>query len=200
MVARGDMRINSAGVILLFLILFLFMGASARGEGLYTRTDELSCGNTLVQAITTCTEDSDEISYAGCTEQHFLFHNRTTGASVRVEASAHPVVHRTSEGKRTGVWIDGIVGDWACLRGKAGSYVVIRHEIVNTGVGYPRYEVFDVNGTRLARDAEIQRYEKDAKKDELIKGFEKKWHSLGLPEPWPWDSFVSIQLFKADRR
>ena len=35
--------------------------------------------------------------------------------------------------------------------------------------------------------------------DEEMTKYETTWHSLGLPEPWPWASFISIQLFKDDR-
>jgi hypothetical protein len=116
-------------------------GQTAAYEEKIGEDQELSltipCVSALVQAFTTCTEDSDEVSYAECTEQHFLFLNRTTGVAVRVKASGHPVVHRDPEGSRTGVWLDGLAGDWACMNGKAGSYVVIRHEIANTQKGYP---------------------------------------------------------------
>ena len=182
----------------LFSILVLFMGAAAHGQDLYTRTGELSCGNTKVQAFTTCTEDSDDVFGGGCTEQHFLFLNRTTGAKVKVNASGHLVIHRDPEGNRVGVWLDGFSGDWACVKGKAGSYVVVRHEIADTEVGYPRYEIFDVNGRKLASDRDI-RYRKDTKAENINTGFERTWHSLGLPA-WPWASFVSIQYFKKDRR
>ncbi len=87
------MRFRAVGWLLYFSIFFLFT-TPLRAEELYTRTDELSCGNTVVQAFTTCTEDSHDLDTAMCTDQHFLFINKATGASVRLEGSGDPTVDR----------------------------------------------------------------------------------------------------------
>jgi len=91
MEVRRDMRFRAVGWLLYFSILFLFTTPLC-AEELYTRTDELSCGNTVVQAFTTCTEDSHDLDTAMCTDQHFLFINKATGASVRLEGSGDPTV------------------------------------------------------------------------------------------------------------
>jgi len=81
-------KAGTAVPLLLFLTLSLF-AAVARGEELYTRVDELMCGDAKVQAVTTCT--LEPIGYfPDCTEQHFLFSNRRAGTSVRVKASGEP--------------------------------------------------------------------------------------------------------------
>jgi hypothetical protein len=179
---------------LYFAILFLLMGTPAHGRELYTRTDELSCGNTLVQAFTTCTAESEE--YPWCTEQHFLFRNKTTGAFTRVEASREPVVGRDREGGRIGIWLSMVAARWACLRGKSQSYVVIDYG----GSGVCDYcwrdEIFDLNGRKLASQKRT-----DSTTNDTVTRFARKWRSLGLPPyPWPLDEFVSIRLIKTDRR
>ena len=85
MEVRRDMRFLAAGWLLYFSILFLF-ATPLCAEELYTRTDELSCGNTVVQAFTTCTEDSHDPKTAVCTDQHFVFINKKTGAADKVDS------------------------------------------------------------------------------------------------------------------
>ncbi len=195
-----DVRLGIIRRFICFSILFLFVGGAAHGEGLYTRTDELACGNALVQTFTTCTEDSETPVFAACVEQHFLFLNQTTGSTVRVEASGDPFVDQHSYQARSemwlkqrfGIWLNGLAVDWACLQGKAGPYVVIGYIIGDCrACGFD--DVFDVNGRKVASS-------KNADTDDEKTAYENKWHSLGLPEPWPWDPFVSIQLFKEDRK
>ncbi len=204
MEAKIDTKFGVARAFVFFSILFLFMGAAAQGQGLYTmytRTDQLPCGGAKVQVLTTCTEKSEEIDYGDCIEQRFLFVNERTGAVVRVKSSGHPVPDHVN-GKRIGVWLDALAGDWACIQGKAGSYAVVRYRFggMSSFEGHAWYEVFDENGRELASDKEIEWDEKDAKTHRIIAGFERTWHLLGLPDPWPFDSFTSIEIFKEDRR
>ena len=109
--AKRNEGFRVAGWLVSFSILLALMGGAARGEGLYTREDELSCGNTVVQAFTTCTEDSRDVDTAVCTEQHFLFTDKETGASVRVQGPGKPVADRDAgEGKMWGATVRGGMG------------------------------------------------------------------------------------------
>jgi hypothetical protein len=195
MKTAGGMRLKAASLLLHFSILSFYLGAPAHGEGLYTRTDALSCGSALVRAFTTCTVQTDKIRPAACTEQHFVFLDQTTGASVTVNGSGK-IAGDARKGTR--LWLDDLALDWACLKGKAGYYVVI---------GYGRTEpcglwgelglcgwdeVYDVHGRDLAIRNGAGMADDGAQN-------EKKWDSLGLPEPWPRDSFSPIQLLRKDR-
>jgi hypothetical protein len=180
-----------------FLILFLLLSTTALAVGLYTRTDELSCGDAKVQAVTTCTGDSYGAFSAWCTEQHLLFLDRTTGNTVTVKPG-HPFVYRDSEGKRKPSWIDKVAGDWACLSGKEGSYVVIRYMHGMYYYSWTRYEVFDTRGRQILSDKGAE--DGSEKEDRIRRDFDRSWRSLGLPYPCPWDSFITIQLFREDRK
>ncbi len=195
--ATGDVRSGMArGFAGFSIFFFLFMGAPADGKGLYTRTDQLSCGNTSVRAFTTCTEESEDVPTAACTEQHFLFRNETTGVFVKVEASGKPVHGRNRKGGGMRTRLRGLAVDWACLDWGSGSYVVIMYAICGpeTRDNRPWDEIFDLKSRRLASSEgpdERKAWEK----------FRKKWNSLDLPPgQWPIDEFISIQLFKTDRR
>ena len=135
--------------LLSFCILFVFI-TPLRGEGLYTRKDELSCGNTVVQAFTTCTEDSHDVDTAVCTEQHFLFVNKKTGASVRVQGPGKPVVDRDVAGGKIGARYHGLARDWTCLESRAGFFVFIGF-VRNPGTDKvePWEELWSLKGRRL---------------------------------------------------
>lgn len=186
-----------AGIFLYFLAL---MGGAARGEGLYTREDELSCGNAMVQAFTTCTEDSKEVYASVCTDQHFLFIDRATGAFVRVEGPGKPVVERDPHGRWIRVERNGLARDWACLQGRKGVYVVMMYTAWKPGKDHTANsesweEILDLKGKRLA-STKGPGWAKDK--------FFKTWFSLGLmPYPYPYppfDAFSPIQLFKTERK
>jgi len=109
MEGKGDKRFRAAALFFSFSILYLLMSDIASGEGLYTRMDELSWGNTVVQAYTTCTEDSHDDDTAVCTEQHFLFINKKTGTAVKVDASGKPVVERDLAGGKIKIKFDAFI-------------------------------------------------------------------------------------------
>ena len=171
-------------------------GRPSSREGLYTRTDALSCDGAAVRAFTTCTVQADKVRSAACTEQHFVFLDQTAGASVTVRGSGK--LARDAD-KGTGLWLDELALDWACLKGKAGYYVVIgygRTELCGLWgeLGLCGWdEVYDVHGREVATNKHADTVDDAAR-------YEKKWDSLGLPEPWPRDPFSPIQLFRKDRK
>ena len=195
--AKEVTRSKVAAPLLSFLILFFLLDATASAVELYTRTDELSCGDAKVQAVTTCTEDSYGAFLVWCTEQRLLFLDRKTGNTVTVKPG-YPFVYRSSEGKRKWVWIDKIGGDWACLSGKEGFYVVIRYMHGTWYDGWARYEVYDTTGRQVLTDKGAE--DGSEKEDRIRREFDRSWRSLGLPSLWPWDSFITIQIFKEDRK
>jgi hypothetical protein len=192
MEARRDMRFRAVGWLLYFSILFLFTTPLC-AEELFTRTDELSCGNTVVQAFTTCTEDSHDVDTAVCMEQHFLFTDKKTGASVRLEGSGDPIVDRGFAGGKTRILYNGLTRNWACLTGRAGFYVYVRvTRRIPTDTGYTWDELWDLRGRRLASTK--------GDSDKIWKRFYRIWDSKDLPtHPLPDYAFVPIQLFKTDR-
>ena len=159
----------------------------AHGAELYTRTDEFVCGDTKVQAFTTCTEDSHDFDTAICTDQHFIFTNQQTRVSVRAEGSVKQVVKRDSRGRKVGTQSTGLAQGWECLLGNDGFYV---HMTIR-GIRGAWDELWDRKGRRLASTKGDSR--------EIIRRFYKVWDSKRLPEhPIPGD-FIHIQLFKTDR-
>jgi hypothetical protein len=175
--------------LLLFLTLPLIVSGVACGEGFYTRTDELSCGNTKVRAFTTCAGNSDP--RGSCTEQHFVFSDETTGAFVKVPASGETAAGANFEG-RMGVWLYGVAWQWACLKGKTGAYVVMTYANGGNCDTCEWVEIFDLKGRRLATDG-------GPKTNANIARFNKTWGSLGLPRLWPEKAFANIKLRKNDR-
>jgi len=189
---KGDKRFRVAALFLSFSLLLVLMSDIASGEGPNTRVDELSCGNTVVRAYTTCTEDSHDLETAVCTDQHFLFVNKETGASVKLQGSGELVVDRDAKGKKIARY-DGLTRSWACLQGRVGFYVyvdVTRRE--QKGIPITWCELWDAKGRRLATtkgdsDADWRR-------------FYKTWDSKHLPtHPLPDYAFVPVQLFRTDR-
>jgi hypothetical protein len=198
---------KAAGWLLSFCIPFLFI-IPLRAEELYTRTDELSCGNTVVQAFTTCTENSHDLDTAVCTEQHFLFINKKTGAVLRVEGSGEPTVDRYVAGGKTWVVYDGLARDWACLEG-ARSYVFIGYtQKSEPEDGYSGWEeLLDLKGRRLASNREIPFSRWSGSRKAWVKASRKVWHRFhkvwnstnpGV-HPLPTYEFVPIQIFKTNR-
>jgi hypothetical protein len=203
-----SMRFRVAGSLLCFSILLLF-ATSLRAEGLYTRTDELSCGNTVVQAYTTCTEDSHDLDTAVCTDQHFVFINKKTGAVVKVDASGKPVVERgVAEGKMK-IRYDALARDWACLESGAGSFVYLNyHQEAEPSDGDSTWEeLLDLKGKRLADDRVIpfskwhgSRKTWNRTSDKINAKFNKVFRSKGFRgHPDPDYRFEPIQIFKTDR-
>ena len=189
--AKRNAGFRVAGWLAFLSILLALMGGAARGEELYTRTDELSCGNTVVQAFTTCTEDSRDVDTALCTEQHFLFTDKKTGASVRVQGPGEPVADRDVGGGKIGA--HEFVAEWACLWGRKGPACIGFILGASKPVGHKGtawFELFDLKGRMLASDRPGEE-----------KKFDRTWRSLGLP-PYPillapWEP---IELFKTDRQ
>ncbi|MGA2107618.1 MAG: hypothetical protein ABSH25_08235 [Syntrophorhabdales bacterium] len=211
MAVRRDMRFRVVGWLLYFSILFLF-APPLRAEELFTRTDELSCGNALVQAFTTCTEDSHDPKTAVCTDQHFVFINKRTGAAVKVDGSGKPVVQRDLAGGKIRIRYDALARDWACLESGTGSYVYI--EYTRTPTRSDRYsgweELLDLKGRRLASNMRNEEPEPDSSpalrkawqktSQKIWDRFSKVWNSKSLrAHPFPLDEFVPIQIFKTNR-
>ncbi len=194
MKAEGHKRLRVGGWFLAFSILLAPTGGIARAEGLYTRTDELSCGNTVVRAYTTCTDDSRDVDTAAdCTEQHFLFVDNKTGASVRVEGRGRRVVRRNVRGGKMEAHYKGLATEWACLESRAGFFAFVGF-VRNPGADnpHPWEELWDLKGKRLASN--------EGDSDEASARFYKIWKSKGLvTHPLPIMDFVPIQIFKTDR-
>jgi hypothetical protein len=180
----GRVMFGLADALVLVSVLFLFLATAARGEGLYTRTDELSCGNTVVHAFSTCYVDPEHAD--DCAEQHFLFVKKTSGAFTRVRASGEPVATTNSKDKR-GIWLYGLAWRWACLKGKAGNYVVIDYSAGGNCDTCEWREIFDLTGRRLATSR---------KSEAGATRFDKEWDSLGLARHSPEKAFVDIKLQK----
>jgi hypothetical protein len=183
--------VPKAGMALLLLLLTLSLFvAVARGEELYTRVDELSCGDAKVQAVTTCALEPNP-HFPECTEQHFLFFNRRAGTSVRVKASGEPAEEQFGAFTMLG----GLAGEWACVRGKAGLYVVIGYWTGGNCGTCEWSEVFDLTGKRLVTD----KRDNELEINRIGRRFDRKWDSLGLPNPWPSNSFTRIKVLKTDK-
>ena len=206
---EGGKRFMAAALFLFFSILLVLMSDIASGEGLYTRVDELSCGNTVVKAFTTCTEDSHHLDTAVCTDQHFIFINKKTGLAVKIDASGKPVVGRDLAGGKIPIRYDALARDWACLKSRTGSYVYIEYlEITDPTEEYASWEeLLDLKGRTLANERRVlfskwsgSRKTWERASERIEAKFNKVWNSKGLPRhPAPDYDFVPIQIFKTDR-
>ena len=209
MEGKGGKRFRVAALFLSFSILLVLMSEMASGESLYTRVDELSCGNTVVQAYTTCTEDSHDLETAVCTDQHFLFVNKKTGAIVKVDASGKLVVERDPAGGKIKIKYDALARDWACLESGIGSFVYLNYsEKAEPGEGLSTWEeLLDSKGKRLGSDREIppgkwsgSQKAYDWYSATIAAKFYKVLHSRSLAgNPGPFDELEPIQIFKTDR-
>ena len=209
MEGKGDKRFWVAALFLSFSILLVLMSEMASGESLYTRVDELSCGNTVVQAYTTCTEDSHDLETAVCTDQHFLFVNKKTGAIVKVDASGKPVVERDLAGGKIKIKFDALARDWASLESGIGSFVYLNYsEKAEPGEGLSTWEeLLDSKGKRLGSDRKIplrkwsgSRKAYDWYSDTVAAKFNKVLHSRSVGgQPAPLYEFEPIQIFKTER-
>jgi hypothetical protein len=195
MEAGRDVIFRGVGISVSILVLFLVFVTFALGAGpkLHMQIDELSCGDVRVRAFTTCTKETGG-PIPDCTEQHFLFSNQRTGISVRIPASGRLILPDSDEPKETMKILNGVAASWACVRGKAGPYVIMNYYTGGTCETCEWSEVFDANGRRLLTD----KSDKDPT-DKEVKRFNKKWDSLGLPNPWPWNSFTLIKLQDTDK-
>jgi len=194
MEAKSDKRLRIGGWLLSFPILLCLTAGAARSEGLYTRTDELLCGDTKVQAFTTCTEETDP-HIPICTEQHFLFINEQAGTSVKVRASGRRTIAEPIKPRGTMMILDGLAWEWACVKGKAGLYVIIDYGTEGNCETCEWAEVFDLKGRKVLTD----KSDKASRTARERERFSKKYDSLGLPNPWPFDAFTPIKLLKKDK-
>jgi len=207
--AKSRKRFRVVRWVLFFSTLLALTGGTVRGEELYTRTDELSCGNTVMRAYTTCTEDSHDLDTAVCTDQHFLFINKKAGAVVKVDASGKPIADRGLAGGKIGIRYDALARDWACLESGAGSFVYLNYtQKAEPRDGDPTWEeLLDLKGKRLAtgRMTPFSRWHSTRKtwnrtSDEINAKFNKVFHSKGFRgHPAPIDEFEPLQIFKTDR-
>ena len=156
MEGKVNKNFRAAALFLSFSILLVLMSGIAGGEGLYMRVDELSCGNTVVQAYTTCTEDSHDLDTAVCTDRHFIFISKKRGVIVKVDASGKPVADRDIAGGKIKIKYDALARDWACLEG-VGSFIYLNYsEKAEPGEGLSTWEeLLDLKGKRLASDRKI---------------------------------------------
>jgi hypothetical protein len=193
--------IRSAWRILSLMILFALLTVTpftgdrpATAEDLFTRTDELMCSDVRVKAVTTCTQDSQPIAFAECRDQHFFFINQKTGVVSRLKGSGSLVERFDAQRRKLGKSLNALATEWACFQGKGGMYIYIGYGSGGSCVECEWDEIHNLRGKTLASDRGSART-KDAK---IIK-FNKTYDSLGLPQPWPRDSVLRIQLFKGDR-
>jgi len=163
----------------------------------------------VMRAYTTCTEDSHDLETAVCTDQHFLFINKKTGAVVKVDTSGKPVVERDLSGGKIKIKYDAVVRDWACLELPAGSVIYLNY----TQKGEPSdeysewQELLNLKGKRLGSNREIpfRKWPGSRKayywyQDTIQAKFCKVLTSRGFRgHPAPLYYFVPIQIFKTDR-
>jgi len=209
MKSKDDKRFRVAALFLSFSLLLVLISDIASGEGLYTRVDELSCGNTVVRAYTTCSEDSHDLDAAVCTDQHFLFISKRTGAVVKVNASGKPVVGGDLSGGKIKIRYDAVARDWACLESGAGPFLYLNYsEKAEPGEGLSTWEeLLDLKGKRLGSNREIplgkwsgSRKAYDWYIDTMQAKFNKVLHSKGVRgHPAPLYEFEPIQIFETDR-
>ncbi len=185
-----------AGIFLLASIILFPTNGVAKTK-FYSRTDELLCGATKVQAITTCTEDSVRPYPKKCTDQHFIFINKMTGKVVNVKGSSEYNANfdEVDEyGKKINKWISAWAYSWACVKGCKGSYIIIMYSAGGSGncEGCEWAEIYNLNGKLLISDKGKPREKKN-------KEFKEVYKDLGLPIKWPHSSFSYIkQLRKED--
>jgi hypothetical protein len=79
--------------------------------------------------------------------------------------------------------------------GKAGPYIIINYSTAGTCGACEWSEVFDLKGKKVLTD----KSDNDPPTNRQIERFNKKWDSLGLPNPWPEKAFIDIKLQKKDR-
>jgi hypothetical protein len=178
-----SVKLVGAG-LLMFLSAFI---TPSYGAGLYTRTDTLPCGNVEVRAFTTCPEDAKDPS--ACTDQHFLFVNKTNGASIKMDRSGKSAARNVSGGNAAWIRGRGLAYSWACEESKSGFYVYVDA----ASARFSNWnELWDLRGRKLASTR--------GSSDKTWDRFYRVWNARYLPvHPLPVYDLVPIQLFKTDR-
>jgi hypothetical protein len=173
-------------LLTLLLGLFFFSVSPSRGGTFSISTDELSCGQATVRAVSTCAEGQEDTP--ACTDQHFFITDKTTKTTARLKTSGDPITERLPD-DTSRTWLWGLARKWACMKGTAGSYMVLEYTKGGTCETCIWHDIYDLKGNRIASDKK-NRTERD------LETFRKEWDSLGLPHYWPWNSYVEIKLFK----
>ena len=160
---------------------------------LFTAEDKLVCENTEVRVFTTCPSDSKNVLDSDCIEQYFLFVDMNKKTTRKVRASGRlERIYEDVPGREMEKSLESLALDWACLRGRDGSYVLIGYSNGGNCVRCEWDEIFDLKGHRLA-SSEVRPSAKNKEEERILEAFDKKYEALGLPLPWPHSSF---QLFR----
>jgi hypothetical protein len=162
---------------------------------LATVEERLVCGNTEVRVFTTCGSKPEADFFMECTEQHFLFADRDGKVLARVRGSGQLRQRLRDDGKDMGTWLNGLAVDWACLRGRNSSVVLISYSSRGNCSGCEWDEILDLKGHRLA-SSEVPPRVKEKEEERIGKAFDKTYDALGLPMPWPYSLFQRIRAFE----
>jgi hypothetical protein len=181
------------------LILFIaFNECLADGKKLYVAEDQMLCENMLVEAYTTCTEESRAVGLSECTDQFFIFNNPEIGGSSKVSGSGELRYRLGAHGRPMGRWLDSLAWSWACLKGSRASFIVVAYSNGGNCSGCEWWEIFDLTGKKLA-GSKVPPSRGDEALREADNAFDKEYDLLGLPRPWPRALFRRIHVFKFQR-
>ncbi len=179
----------------LSLLAILFVGSVASARDPVMVEDRLVCEDTEVRVFTTCTSDSTVFMNAECTEQHFLFVNEKEKMSRGIPASGRLREIYGAHGVKMGKRLDALAADWACLRGRDKSFVLIGYANGGNCSRCEWDEIFDLRGRRLA-SSKVPESVGEKEERRINDAFDRKYDALGLPMPWPHSSFQPFRIFE----
>lgn len=187
-------------IIYFFVLILPLYGFSwkANGKSPFTNVDEITCSDVVVKVFTECSSGNKAISLSECTKQYFVFSDKKTGESNKVECSGRTIAHYGPNGESLGNYLYALASSWACVQGKDRRYLLVMYTTGGTCNGCEWAEIYSLDGHRLANDRVLLQGKEVGYSP--VEKFKRTYKRLGLPEPWPRGAFEDIRLFNADRQ
>jgi len=159
----------------LFIVVVLYT-FTAHAEQSYTKNAEMMCGDTKVNIITECYDDSAILPH--CTKQDIEFKPKDINKNIT----------QATIGKEGDYFL---ATSWACVKGKSQAYLLINYNTGGNCEDCEWTELFDLHGKKMANN-------RGKTTGKANKHFEKIYKQIGLPQSWPRSSFDHIPIKRKD--
>jgi hypothetical protein len=175
-----------------FALTILLCAPVAFADDLSTLEEGFVCENIKVQVSTTCASDPEAPFDQRCAEQHFIFADANGKILAKVPASGQLREKVGLHGKKMGEWLDGLASGGACLKGRDGSFVVIKYFTTQLFDPIPAWdEIYDLKGHMLASSRVVEPVVNE-EKERIEKEYHQTYRALGLP----WGEPIDFQGFR----
>lgn len=178
-------------IVYLLFAVYLLASITVYAQQNYTTSAELFCDNVKVQVVTKCVDDS-YLSFPFCVEQRFIFTDQKTNKTYNISASGKIVAQVDSRNRKIGEVLDYLAVSMASVKGKTKSYLLVRYYNGGNCGECEWYEIYDLNGSRLATS-------RGKVTGIKYKNFENVYKQIGLPEQWPRLLFIDIPLSRKNK-